>query len=425
MHDPRSLLDPSQDAVRRLARRGYTVDTGTVAELLDRRNAAVTAADQLRAESRRVAREVGTADSAELRATARGLKERLRVIDAEQAKLDGELRDLLLAVPNLPADDAPDGNSEQDAVEVDRSGPPPAFDFEPKDHVALGEAMGIFDFGRAAKLSGARFCVTRGAGAALERALATFFLHLHTTRHGYTEFSVPHLVTRPTMTGTGQLPKFTEDLFHTSVGDRDLVLIPTAEVPLTNLHADEVLPAEDLPYAYTAWTPCFRAEAGSYGRDTRGILRLHQFAKVELVRICRADDARAELSTMVAHARACLDQLNLAHRVVSLAAGDLGFSATFTYDIEVWLPSQNTYREVSSCSDCGTFQARRAGIRTKSRDGRRGLAATLNGSALPIGRTLAALLEQHQRPDGSVALPAALVPFAGFASLDPDGKPRP
>jgi seryl-tRNA synthetase len=226
------------------------------------------------------------------------------------------------------------------------------------------------------------------------------------------------------MTGTGQLPKFEQDLFKTGVADRELFLIPTAEVPLTNLHAEEILPAEDLPYAYTAWTPCFRSEAGSYGRDTRGILRLHQFAKVEMVRICRPEDSRDELETMVGHAETCLKELDLAYRVVKLAAGDLGFSATVTYDIEVWLPSQGMYREISSCSDTSTFQARRAAIRTKAKDGKRGLAATLNGSGLPIGRTMAALLEQHQQQDGSVVIPDALVPFTGFRRIAADGTPE-
>jgi seryl-tRNA synthetase len=264
----------------------------------------------------------------------------------------------------------------------------------------------------------------RGAGALLERALATFFLAMHTGRHGYEEVSVPFLVNRQTMTGTGQLPKFEEDLFRTSVADRELFLVPTAEVPLTNLHADEILPAEQLPLAYTAWTPCFRSEAGSYGRDTRGILRLHQFSKVELVRICRSEDSRAELDAMLGHAEACLKELDLAYRVVALAAGDLGFSAMFTYDIEVWMPSQGTYREISSCSDTGTFQARRAAIRTKTKDGKRGLAATLNGSGLPIGRTVAALLEQHQQQDGSVRIPEALVPYTGFNRITADRAPR-
>jgi seryl-tRNA synthetase len=429
MHDARTLLDLGDEAVRRLARRGYALDLTTVEDLLTRRNSSIRSADDLRAESRRIAQEVGRAardggDAVELKSRARELKDRIRVIEEDLEKVERELSDLLLDIPNFPADDAPEGGGEEFNVEIRKHGNPPAFSYEPRDHVDIGEAMGIFDFGRAAKLSGSRFSIMRGAGAALERALATFFLAMHTGRHGYVEVSVPYLVNRQTMTGTGQLPKFEEDLFRTSVADRELFLIPTAEVPLTNLHADEILPTEELPYAYTAWTPCFRSEAGSYGRDTRGILRLHQFSKVELVRICRPEDSRAELETMLGHAEACLEELDLAYRVVSLAAGDLGFSAMFTYDIEVWLPSQGTYREISSCSDTGTFQARRAAIRTKAKDGRRGLAATLNGSGLPIGRTVAALLEQHQQQDGSVRIPDALVPFTGFSRIGADGTPR-
>lgn len=428
MHDARTLLDLGEEAVRRLGRRGYPLDLTVIEDLYARRNSSIQSADELRSESKKVAAEVGKAaksggDVTALKERAREVKDQVRAIEADQEKIDAELRDLLLTIPNMPADDAPDGDSEAFAVEVRKHGTPPSFSFEPRDHVDLGEALGIFDFTRAAKLSGSRFSVSRGVGAVLERALANFFLTLHTARHGYTEFSLPHLVTRQTMTGTGQLPKFEEDLFKTGVADRELFLIPTAEVPLTNLHADEILPAEDLPYAYTAWTPCFRSEAGSYGRDTRGILRLHQFSKVELVRICRAEDSRDELEKMLSHAEACLKELGLAYRVVKLAAGDLGFSATFTYDIEVWIPSQGTYREISSCSDCGTFQARRAAIRTKAKDGKRGSAATLNGSGLPIGRTLAALLEQHQQQDGSVTIPEALVPFTGFRTIAADGTP--
>jgi len=428
MHDARTLLDLGDEAVRRLARRGYPLDLATLEDLFTRRNSSIKRADELRAESKRVAQEVGRTAKAggnafELKDRARELKEQIRATETEQEKVDAELRDLLLTMPNFPADDVPDGSADCN-VEVRKRGTPQSFSFEPKDHVDLGEAMGIFDFGRAAKLSGSRFSVTRGAGAVLERALATFFLNLHTGRHGYEEISVPTLVNRPTMTGTGQLPKFEEDLFKTGVADRELFLIPTAEVPLTNLHADEILSAEELPYAYTAWTPCFRSEAGSYGRDTRGILRLHQFSKVELVRICRPEDSRDELEIMLGHAEACLAELDLAYRVVKLAVGDLGFSATFTYDIEVWLPSQGTYREISSCSDTATFQARRAAIRTRTKAGKRGLAATLNGSGLPIGRTLAALLEQHQQPDGSVVIPEALVPYTGFCRIAADGIPQ-
>jgi seryl-tRNA synthetase len=429
MHDARTLLDLGDEAIRRLERRGYTLDLATIEDLFTRRNSSIKSVDEMRVESKRVAAEVGKTakaggDASELKERARELKDQIRVTETAQEKVEHELRDLLLAIPNFPAEDVPDGASEEFNVEVRKHGNPPAFAFDPKDHVDLGEAMNIFDFGRAAKLSGSRFSVTRGAGAVLERALANFFLTLHTSRHGYEEIGVPNLVNRQTMTGTGQLPKFEADLFKTGVADRELYLIPTAEVPLTNLHADEILPAEDLPYAYTAWTPCFRSEAGSYGRDTRGILRLHQFAKVEMVRICRPEDSRDELETMVGHAETCLKELDLAYRVVKLAAGDLGFSATITYDIEVWLPSQGMYREISSCSDTSTFQARRAAIRTKTKDGKRGLAATLNGSGLPIGRTLAALLEQHQQQDGSVVIPEALVPFTGFRRIAADGTPK-
>lgn len=429
MHDARTLIELGEEAVRRLARRGYQLDLATIESLFTKRNSSIQSADELRAESKQVAEQVGKTakaggDTTDLKERARQLKDKVRAFEAEQEEAEAELRGLLLGIPNFPADDVPDGDSEDFNVEVRRYGTPATFSFEPRDHVELGEQMRIFDFSRAAKLAGPRFTVTYGAGAVLERALATFFLSLHTGRHGYREVSVPDLANPQTMTGTGQLPKFEEDLFKTGVGDRDLYLIPTAEVPLINLHAEEILSAETLPYAYTAWSPCFRSEAGSYGRDTRGILRQHQFSKVELVRICRPEESRAELELMLSHAEACLQELGLAYRVVSLAAGDLGFSAQITYDIEVWLPSQNTYREVSSCSDCGVFQARRAAIRTRGKNGQRGLAATLNGSGLPIGRTLAALLEQYQQSDGSVVIPETLVPFTGFHTIAADGTPQ-
>jgi seryl-tRNA synthetase len=426
MHDPRALLEMGEEAVRRLARRGYRLDLSALDDLLSRRNKAVQKTDELRAEAKRVAADVqATAkqggDATTLKDRAREVKDEIRDVEAEQDRLASELRDVLLAIPNLPLDTAPDGDSDEFAVEVRRHGNPPAFSFEPKDHVDLGESLGIFDFGRATKLSGPRFSVARGAGARLERGIAAFFLDLHTRRHGYTEYSVPFLVTAETMTGTGQLPKFEEDLFKTGTGSRDLYLIPTAEVPLTNLHANEILDAEVLPLAFTAHTPCFRSEAGSYGKDTRGLIRLHQFTKVEMVRICAADQSQAELETMVTHAEACLTELGLPYRVVTLAAGDMGFSAQLTYDIEVWLPSQHRYREISSCSDCGTFQARRANIRMRDRDGKRAFPAALNGSGLPIGRTVAAILENNQQQDGSVLMPDALVPYLGFRAITPDG----
>jgi seryl-tRNA synthetase len=420
MHDPRVLLDPATDAVRKLARRGFHLDTTALEKLLSGRNAAIQRGDESRAESKRLASAVKGASPEERPALverAREMKATITLADEEQKVLDAELQELLLGIPNLPADELPDGASDEDAEQVRTWGEPQHFDFTALDHVDLGEKLGILDLQRATKLSGPRFAVLKGKGAALERAIARFLLDVHTDRHGYTEWSVPALVTRATMTGTGQLPKFEQDLFRTEVADRELFLIPTAEVPLTNLHAKETLATEDLPLAYTAHTPCFRSEAGSYGRDTRGLIRVHEFSKVELVRIVEPERSRAELEVLVGHAEAVMQELGLAYRVVRLAAGDIGFSAEATYDIEVWLPSQNRYREISSISDFGTFQARRAGIRTKSKDGTRGFAATLNGSGLPIGRTLVAILEQGQQPDGSVKIPEALVPYTGFSEL--------
>jgi seryl-tRNA synthetase len=427
MHDPRALLEMGPDAVRRLARRGYPLDLSRLEDLVSRRSKSIQRGDELRAESKRVAKEVQTVarqggDVEGLKERARHVKDEIRDVESELDHLEAELRTLLLEIPNLPLDTVPEGDSEEFAVELARHGNPPAFSFQPKDHVDLGESLGILDFARATKLSGPRFAIARGTGARLERGLAAFFLDLHTTRHGYTEYSVPYLVNAETMTGTGQLPKFEEDLFTTGTGTRDLYLIPTAEVPLTNLPANEILDAETLPLAYTAFTPCFRSEAGSHGKDTRGLIRLHQFSKVEMVRVCHPDESQAELERMIRHAEACLTGLGLPYRVVTLPAGDLGFSAQVTYDLEVWLPGQGRYREISSCSDCGTFQARRANIRLRGKDGRRGFVATLNGSGLPIGRTLAAILENNQREDGSVTMPEALVPYLGFRTIRPDGS---
>ncbi|MDN0197941.1 serine--tRNA ligase [Streptomyces sp. S.PNR 29] len=426
MHDVTELLTLGPEAVRRLARRRYPLDVAALKAAHRRRTTALAALSGLRAEAKAASRGHGAGTPGEqARRAARRLREQVQQAQAAADRAEAELSELLLAIPNLPLEQVPDGHSDTEAVEVRRGGPP-VQEGTPRaaHHADLGEALNILDHSRAARLSGARFTVVRAAGARLERALADFFLDLHTTEHGYTEYSVPYLVNRQTMTGTGQLPKFADELFATAVGDRELFLVPTAEVPLTNLVAGELLPDARLPLAFTARTPCFRAEAGSYGRDTRGILRLHQFEKVELVRICAAQDAPGQLQLMVEHAEECLRRLELSYRVVLLPAGDLGFSARMTYDLQVWLPGSNTFREISSVSDCGTFQARRAGIRVRTRGGGKEPAATLNGSALPIGRTLAALLEQHQRPDGSVELPKALQPYAGFARILPDGTPE-
>ncbi|MBM7771203.1 seryl-tRNA synthetase [Actinokineospora baliensis] len=426
MHDPRVLLDPSTDAVRKLARRGFQLDLARLSELVQRRSALIQQLDQERGDAKKVAQEVKAAasrreDTTALVERARALKVAIADGEREHRQVEEDLHGFLLDVPNLPEDRCPDGNSDEFAVEVRTWGTPQAFDFPPLDHVDLGERFGIFDFARGVKLSGPRFTVIKGVGAELERAVAQLFLSIHTKRHGYTEFSLPALLNRESLTGTGQLPKFEEDLFKTGVGDRELFLTPTAEVPLTNLHANEILPFESLPLAYTAWTPCFRSEAGSYGRDTRGLIRQHQFSKVEMVRFCDPDQSSQELEAMVGHAEACLRELGLAYRVVALAAGDISFASQFTYDIEVWVPSQNTYREISSCSDCSTYQARRAGIRTKTKDGKKGIPATLNGSGLPIGRTIVALLEQGQQADGSVVLPSSLGQYLGYTKINPDG----
>ncbi|MEU3146661.1 MULTISPECIES: serine--tRNA ligase [unclassified Streptomyces] len=422
MHDPQELLKDGPQAVRRLARRRHDLDLAALADALRERNGAQAEVTRLRTEVNRTARARRSGPpTEEEKASARALRTEVQGAEAAARTAAAHLTELLLSVPNIPLDAVPDGDSEKETVEIRRGGPAPRPADGARHHADIGESLGILDGPAAARLSGARFSVARGAGARLERALRDFLLDLHTREHGYTEQSVPFLVDRDTMTGTGQLPKFEDDLFRTQVGERELFLIPTAEVPLTNLVAGRLLDSRSLPLAFTACTPCFRAEAGAYGRDTRGILRLHQFEKVELVRVCAPEDAPAQLELMVNHAEECLKRLELAHRVVLLPAGDLGFSARMTYDVEVWLPGSGSYREISSVSDCGTFQARRADIRIKRPDGSRTPAVTLNGSALPIGRTVAALLEQGAREDGSVVLPEVLVPYTGFRRILPGG----
>ncbi len=425
MHDPQQLLDAGTDVVARLARRGYRLDLPRLAQLVQDRKQAVARGDALRAELNTATRRLRDAPNGHrdtLVASARTLKEQIREADSARQRHESALRDLLLAIPNPPLESVPDGGPQDPAVELSRWGTEPQFSFPPKDHVELAVAAGLLDAERASKLSGARFAVLRGAGAALERALAAFLLDLHTEEFGYVEYSLPHLVSPQTMTGTGQLPKFEDDLFATTIADRRLYLIPTAEVPLVNLYRGETLAPDDLPLALTAHTACYRSEAGSYGRDTRGLIRLHQFSKVELVRLCAVEDATRQFELMVAHAEECLRRLGLHYRTVQLRAADLGFSARRTYDLEVWLPGQNCFREISSISDCGTFQARRAEI-TLRRGGRKEHVVTLNGSGLPIGRTLVAVLEQYQRADGSITVPRALVPYTGFREISPEGEP--
>jgi seryl-tRNA synthetase len=354
----------------------------------------------------------------------KALSESVKGLEAELAAAEAQIEEVLLGIPNVPHESVPDGQTEDKNVVMRSWGDKPNFGFEPKPHWELGEKLGILDFERAAKLSGARFSVLWGLGARLERALATFMLDLHTSEHGYTEVYPPYLVKAEALRGTSQLPKFEEDLFKTKRSDPNdpsaLYLIPTAEVPVTNLHADEILDASQLPIGYTAYTPCFRSEAGSYGRDVRGLIRQHQFDKVEIVRFSTPEQSLAELEKLTLHAEEVLKRLNLHYRVVEHCAGDLGFAATKGYDLEVWLPSQNTYREISSCSVFGDFQARRAKIRYRPEPkAKPRLVHTLNGSGLAIGRTWVAILEQNQQPDGSVLIPKALQAFMGTDRLSP------
>lgn len=374
-----------------------------------RRNEASEAIARLKREGRQEEAEQAIADAA----TSKG---RIEALSGELEKVEQELEACSLALPNLAHESVPEGPDES-ANRVERVvGEPPAFDFQPRAHWDLGPALGILDFERGAKLAGARFTTYFGAGAALERALIQFMLQLHVAEHGYTEVLPPFIVNRKALTGTGQLPKFGEDLFR--LEGTDYFLVPTAEVPLTNLHAEEVLAEDDLPRRYTAYTPCFRSEAGSYGKDVRGLIRQHQFNKVELVQLTTPERSYEALEELTAHAEEVLERLELPYRVVTLATGDMGFSAAKTYDLEVWLPGQDAYREISSCSNCEAFQARRADIKFRPADGGKArYLHTLNGSGLAVGRTLIAILENYQQPDGSVTIPEALRPYTGFTTI--------
>jgi len=336
--------------------------------------------------------------------------ERIKELEKQVSAIEENLQDIVMGVPNLCDESVPVGKDETDNVEVKQWGEIPEFAFDPKPHWEIGEKLGILDFERAAKMSGARFALLKGLGSKLERALTNFMLDLHTQKHGYVEVLPPFMVNSASMTATGQLPKFEEDLFK--ISGWDFYLIPTAEVPVTNIHRDETLAEKDLPIKYCSYTPCFRSEAGSYGKDTRGLIRQHQFDKVELVKFTRPEHSFDELELLLADAEEVLRLLKLPYRVVALCTGDLGFSATKTYDIEVWMPAQNKYREISSCSNFGDFQARRGGIRYRPRDSKKSaLVHTLNGSGLAVGRTLAAILENFQRADGSILLPEVLEPY--------------
>ena len=359
-------------------------------------------------------------------AAMRAVGDKVKVLDEQLKTAEEKLSDLALRIPNIPHASVPEGADEHGNKEIKKWGEPQKFSFQPKEHTTLGEELGILDFERASKLSGARFSLYYGAGAALERALIQFMLNLHTREHGYLEVIPPFMVNRSAMTGTGQLPKFEQDLFKTSVaGERELFLIPTAEVPLTNIHSGEILEAKDLPKYLTAYSPCFRSEAGSYGKDTKGLIRQHQFQKVEMVKLTRPETSYDELEKMTRNAEKVLELLGLPYRTIALCAGDMGFGAAKTYDIEVWLPGQNAYREISSCSNCEDFQARRAAIRFKDDPkGKAQYVHTLNGSGLAVGRTFIAILENFQDAQGQVMIPKPLHPYLAGAPgfIEKDGQ---
>jgi seryl-tRNA synthetase len=420
MYDLRTLRD-NLDAIReQLGRRGNDVPWDKLRTLIEQRRTLTGQTEQLRHELKmgsdevaKLKRDKQSADAC--MATMKAVGERIKTIEDELRNVEEALTDLNLRIPNLPHSSVPVGKDAGDNKETRRWGSPPLLTTPAKSHWELGEDLGILDFDRAAKISGARFAVLTGAGARLERALINYMLDLHTTRHGYREVLPPFLVNRSSMTATGQLPKFEEDLFR--LRDEDYFLIPTAEVPVTNLHRDEILSESALPIRYAAYTPCFRREAGSYGKDTRGLIRLHQFNKVELVAFTMPEQSYEELERLTSHAEAILQGLGLHYRVVTLCTGDMGFSAAKTYDIEVWLPSQKHYREISSCSNFEAFQARRASIRYKGtvekKVAKTEFVHTLNGSGLAVGRTLVAILETYQQPDGSITVPAVLRQYMG------------
>lgn len=420
MHDLKYLRD-NLDLVRAsLGRRGHDVPWDVIQKLSEERRTLTTQVEQLRHELKKGSDEVARLRRAkeaaeDAMAAMKRLGDRIKEMEEGLRGVEESLGDLALRIPNVPHQTVPVGTDASNNVEVRRWGTLPTFSLSPKPHWDIGEALGILDFDRAAKIAGARFAVLTGAGAKLERALINYMLDLHTNHHGYREVLPPLMVNRHSMTGTGQLPKFEDDLFR--LRDEDYFLIPTAEVPVTNLHRDEILSETSLPIRYTAYTPCFRREAGSYGKDTRGLIRLHQFNKVELVAFTTPERSEEELERLTGHAETILKNLGLPYRVVTLCTGDMGFSAAKTYDIEAWLPSQQQYREISSCSNFESFQARRAGIKYRpaggKKDAKTDFVHTLNGSGLAVGRTLVAILENFQQPDGSVVVPEALRSYMG------------
>lgn len=421
MIDPKLLRQSTDDVARNLARRGFEFDAAAYLALEQQRKALQIETESLQSERNSSAKSIGQAkakggDIAPLLAAVADLGDRLASNQADLQALQTQLRDIELSLPNLLHDDVPDGNNDTCNVEIRSWGDQPSFNFEPRDHIEIGESLGLLDFDAASKISGARFSVLRGPLARLQRALITFMLDTHTGEHGYQEAYVPYLVHDHALEGTGQLPKFEADLFKTAT-ETPFYLIPTAEVPLTNFARDEIFEAEQLPLRFTAHTPCFRSEAGSYGQDTRGMIRQHQFEKVELVQLVAAEESDAALEELTRHAEVILQRLELPYKVVALCAGDVGFGAAKTYDLEVWLPGQQKYREISSCSNCTDFQARRMqGRRRNPVTGKPELLHTLNGSGVAAGRALIAILENYQQADGSVRIPTVLRPYMGGAA---------
>ena len=423
MLDIQLLRTDAAAVAAKLAQRGFVFDSAAFDALEAQRKALQMRTEELQSRRNSVSKQIGAlkgqgkhAEAEAAMAEVAQIKTDLEQADTDYQSVQAQIDALLLGIPNLPHESVPAGKDETENVEVRRVGTPRQFDFEIKDHVDLGEKLGL-DFETAAALSGARFSLMKGQVARLHRALAQFMLDTHTQHHGYTECYTPYIVSDSTLIGTGQLPKFGEDLFHVIRGGDESktkqYLIPTAEVTLTNTVRERILPADALPIKLTAHSPCFRSEAGSHGKDTRGLIRQHQFDKVEMVQIAHPDHSYAALEEMVGHAERILQLLELPYRVITLCTGDMGFGAAKTYDLEVWVPAQNTYREISSCSNCEDFQARRMKARFKDEDGKNRLVHTLNGSGLAVGRTLVAVLENHQNADGSVSIPAALRPYLG------------
>ncbi len=420
MIDPKLLRQSATDVADKLARRGFVFDATAYQLLEDRRKELQVATEQLQSERNSNARRVGKAkaqgeDIEPLLAAVKDLGERLDSTESSLAEVKASLQDIELGLPNLLTDDVPDGADETENAELRSWGTPGDFDFEVKDHIDLGANLGMLDFDAASKISGSRFAIMRGPLARLQRALIQFMLDTHVNEHGYEETYVPYLVHDHTLVGTGQLPKFEADLFKTTT-DQPFYLIPTAEVPLTNQARDTIFAADSLPQRFVAHTPCFRSEAGSHGQDTRGMIRQHQFEKVELVQFVAAADSGPALEDLTAHAETILQRLGLPYRVVALCAGDIGFGAAKTYDLEVWLPGQGRYREISSCSNCTDFQARRMQARVRNADGKPELIHTLNGSGVAAGRALIAVMENYQQADGSIRVPDILRPYMGGAT---------